>query len=248
MLRTIQSALLQVITQYLYRRIHETGNYAHLAPAFPKRRVWAGHARRTSSAFRLYQFLHPGAGVEEDAQQHRIPASRWRGQVGCARMCASRSLKDSRHSTGRVASGGSPESSGSATNGPDLRLHVPEERMQDRQALILRSDQQCRSSPRRSIKASTNVASICASDNRSTAMPRPSRANRTQGEHIAVGLDRVGAQIALCRQVARQEIRQVDGEVCRLHDADLLGMTSPDASLARLTTSGNNSAVRCRYC
>ena len=69
-----------------------------------------------------------------------------------------------------------------------------------------------------------------------------------QREHIAVGLDRVRAQVALAGEVAREVVRHVQGEVGRLHDdlQGLRGMTSLKAASDREAISGYSSAVICR--
>ena len=68
-----------------------------------------------------------------------------------------------------------------------------------------------------------------------------------QRERVAVGSDRVRAQVALCGEVVAQEAGQVHGEIGRLHHGALhAGMMSPNAALTRTATSGNNSAVKCR--
>ena len=67
-----------------------------------------------------------------------------------------------------------------------------------------------------------------------------------QRECVAVGPDGVGAQVALHGEVVCQEGRHVHGEIGRLHDGFLRGMTSANAWLTRSMTSGNSSAVRCR--
>jgi len=73
-----------------------------------------------------------------------------------------------------------------------------------------------------------------------TAEPQQKR------KHVAVRFDGVGAEIALRREMVGQEVGKVYGEVGRLHDEILRGMTSPNVALVRAVTSGNSSAVRCR--
>jgi len=68
--------------------------------------------------------------------------------------------------------------------------------------------------------------------------------SQKQSKHVAVGLDRIGAHIALFGQVMGQKGRHVNGEIGRFHGSILLGMTSPKTASTRAVISGKNSAVR----
>src|SRR5207248_9739130 len=67
-----------------------------------------------------------------------------------------------------------------------------------------------------------------------------------ESEHVAAGLDGIGADIPLRGQIVCQKVRHVDGEIGRFHGSTLRGMTSPKAASDRAVISGKSSAVRCR--
>jgi hypothetical protein len=128
-----------------------------------------------------------------------------------------------------------------------LRLHVAEERVQHGQPLVQGAD---RAVPllRQVIEEGLHEAYVDVGQGQAldgNAATVASEAQQ-QREHIAVGLDRVRAQVALAGQVAREEVRHVHREVGRLHDGlqGLRGMTSLNAASDRETISGYSSAVR----
>src|SRR5271157_3942614 len=128
-----------------------------------------------------------------------------------------------------------------------LRLHIAEERVQSREAMVLGAD---RDMPvvAQVIQERLDQACVDVLERQSFQGDAAQVATvpEQEGKYIAVGLDGVGAQIALGSQVVRQEVGQVHGEVGRLHDSILRGMTSPKVALARTVISGSSSAVRCR--
>ena len=65
-----------------------------------------------------------------------------------------------------------------------------------------------------------------------------------QREGVAVGPDRVRAEVPSGWEVVGQKASEVHGEVGGLHECALRGMTSPNAASERAVTSGNSSAVR----
>src|SRR2546429_8608133 len=54
-----------------------------------------------------------------------------------------------------------------------------------------------------------------------------------ESEHVAAGLDGIGADIPLRGQIVCQKVRHVDGEIGRFHGSTLRGMTSPKRSEER---------------
>ena len=68
--------------------------------------------------------------------------------------------------------------------------------------------------------------------------------SQKKSKHVAVCLDRIGAEIPLRSQVMGQEACHVNGKIGGLHRWIPRGMTSPKAAWDRAVISGKISAVR----
>ena len=151
------------------------------------------------------QLLYPSAGVVEHAQQDGISATGGRTQIGLGEDLREEFLGEVANASARM----SPQ-----RNGEDLlalqqalghfRLHIAEERVQSREAMVLRAD---RGMPvvAKVIEERLHQGCIDVGERQSFQGDAAHVATEAEQEreHIAVGFDGVGAQIALCSQVMR---------------------------------------------